>query len=44
MPCVPEKIYISHLKPPFRPQIEAELARIPGVCLELLEEGKSFRV
>jgi len=44
MPCVPEKIYISHLKPPFRPQIEAELARIPGVCLELLEEGKAFRV
>jgi len=44
MPCMPEKIYISHLKPPFRSQIEAELARIPGVCLELLEEGKSFRV
>jgi len=44
MPFIPEKIYISHLKPPFRPQIEAELARIPGVCLELLEEGKSFTV
>ncbi len=44
MPSRPERIYISHLKPPFRPQIEAELARIPGVCLELLEEGKSFKV
>jgi ribonuclease BN (tRNA processing enzyme) len=44
MPSMPERIYISHLKPPFRPQIEAELARIPGVCLELLEEGKTFRI
>ncbi len=44
MPCIPEKIYISHLKPHFRSQIEAELARIPGVCLEVLEEGKSFWV
>jgi ribonuclease BN (tRNA processing enzyme) len=44
MPSTPGKIYISHLKPPFRSQIEAELARIPGVCLELLEEGKSFKV
>src|SRR5271157_141144 len=44
MPSTPAKIYISHLKPPFRPQIEVELAGIPGVCLELLEEGKSFIV
>ncbi len=44
MPRLPEKIYISHLKPPFRAQIEAELARIPGVCLELLEEGISLKV
>ncbi len=44
MPRTPGKIYISHLKPPFRQQIEAELGRIPGVCLELLEEGKSFTV
>ena len=44
MPSTPGKIYTSHLKPPFRPQIEAELAHISGVCLELLEEGKSFRV
>ena len=44
MPSTPGKIYISHLKPPFRSQIEAELARIPGVRLELLEEGKTFRV
>ncbi len=44
MPSVPGKIFISHLKPPFRPQIEAELARIPGVCLELLEEGTSFTI
>jgi ribonuclease BN (tRNA processing enzyme) len=44
MPSRPKKIYISHLKPPFRPQIEAELARIPGVRLEVLEQGKSFTV
>ena len=44
MPSLPERIYISHLKPPFRSQIEAELARIPGVCLELLEEGKTFKI
>ncbi len=44
MPRLPEKIYISHLKPPFRSQIVAELARISGVSLELLEEGKSLKV
>ena len=44
MPIKPEKIYISHLKPPFTSQIEAELAHIPGVSLEVLEEGKSFTV
>ncbi|MDR3553214.1 MAG: 3',5'-cyclic-nucleotide phosphodiesterase [Syntrophobacteraceae bacterium] len=44
MPSIPDKIYISHLKAPFRAQIEAELARIPHVSLELLEEGKSFSV
>ncbi len=44
MVSIPEKIYISHLKAPFRAQIEAQLARIPHVSLELLEEGKSFRV
>ncbi|MHC1726596.1 MAG: MBL fold metallo-hydrolase [Syntrophobacteraceae bacterium] len=44
MPSVPDKIYISHLKPHYRPQIEAELARIPGVQLEILEAGQSFRV
>jgi ribonuclease BN (tRNA processing enzyme) len=44
MPSKPGKIYVSHLKPPFRRQIEAELARIPGVSLELLEEGKSFKI
>ncbi len=44
MPRTTVKIYISHVKPPYRRQIEAELARIPGICLELLEEGKSFTV
>jgi ribonuclease BN (tRNA processing enzyme) len=44
MPSIPDKIYISHLKPPFRSQIVAELARIPGVTLEVLEEGKSLKV
>lgn len=44
MPSIPDRIYISHLKAPFRAKIEAELARIPHVSLELLEEGKYFRV
>ncbi|MGC9195976.1 MAG: MBL fold metallo-hydrolase [Syntrophobacteraceae bacterium] len=44
MPSIPDKIFISHLKAPFRAKIEAELARIPHVSLELLEEGKSFSV
>jgi len=44
MPSMPERIYISHLKPPFKSQIMAELARIPGVPLELLEEGKSLTI
>ena len=44
MPGIPDKIYISHLKAPFRAKIEAELARIPHVSLELLEEGTSFSV
>ncbi len=44
MPSIPDKIYISHLKAPFREKIAAELARIPNVSLELLEEGKSFSV
>jgi cAMP phosphodiesterase len=44
MPSIPGKIYISHLKPAFQSQIVAELARIPNVSLELLEEGKSLEV
>lgn len=44
MPRVPDKIYISHLKPHYRPQIESELARIPGVQLEILEAGQAFTV
>ena len=44
MPQIPDRIYISHLKAPFRAKIKAELARIPHVSLELLEEGKIVRV
>ncbi|MDR3568319.1 MAG: 3',5'-cyclic-nucleotide phosphodiesterase [Syntrophobacteraceae bacterium] len=44
MAAIPDKIYISHLKAPFRAKIESELARIPHVSLELLEEGTSFSV
>ena len=44
MPKIPDKIYISHLKAPFRAKIATELARILNVNLELLEEGKSFTV
>ncbi|MCE5336389.1 MAG: 3',5'-cyclic-nucleotide phosphodiesterase [Desulfobacteraceae bacterium] len=41
---VPEEIYISHLKPQYRLQIESQLARIPGAHLQVLEEGACFRV
>lgn len=44
LPLMPEKIYISHLKPHYRPRIEAELARISGVQLEVLDEGTCFKV
>lgn len=42
MQYIPEKIYVSHLKPYYRKQIEAQLARIPGVSLEVLADGNSF--
>lgn len=44
MQSVPAKIYISHLKPYYRPQIEAQLAQIPGVNLEVLTDGMSFTI
>ncbi len=44
MSAVPEKIYISHLKAFYKEKIQEELARIPGVDLELLDEGKRFRI
>jgi ribonuclease BN (tRNA processing enzyme) len=42
MPQVPERIYISHLKPHYRSQIQAQLAQIRGVQLEVLGEGTTF--
>ncbi len=44
MPYIPETIYISHLKPHYRLQIEAELARISEVKLEILEDGNTLNV
>ncbi|MFZ2447761.1 MAG: 3',5'-cyclic-nucleotide phosphodiesterase [Syntrophobacteraceae bacterium] len=44
MRVVPEKIYIAHLKPFYRREIEAQLTQIPGVDLEILVDGKSFEV
>jgi ribonuclease BN (tRNA processing enzyme) len=44
MQNVPAKIYISHLKPYYRQQIDAQIARIPGVNLEVLTDGKSFTI
>jgi ribonuclease BN (tRNA processing enzyme) len=44
MQKVPEKIYISHLKPYYRQQIEAQLAKIPGVNLEVLTDGVAFTI
>ena len=42
MPRVPERIYISHLKPHYRSQIQAQLAQIRGAHLEVLGEGTTF--
>lgn len=44
MHAVPGQIYISHLKPHYRAEIEAEIAKITGVDLEILEDGKSFEI
>jgi ribonuclease BN (tRNA processing enzyme) len=44
MQSVPPKIYISHLKPYYRQQIEAQIARIPGVDLEVLTDGTRFTI
>ncbi len=44
MATIPEKIYISHLKAFYKEKIQEELARLSGVDLELLEEGKRFQI
>ena len=44
MRVTPEKIYIAHLKPFYRREIEAQLAHIPGVELEILVDGQAFQL
>jgi ribonuclease BN (tRNA processing enzyme) len=44
MQNTPAKIYISHLKPYYRPMIEAQLEKIHGVSMEVLSDGKSFTI
>lgn len=39
MPVMPEAIYITHLKPFYRRQIEEQLARLGGVNVVLLSDG-----
>lgn len=44
MHTIPERIYISHLKPQYRAQIEAQLTELSGVHLAVLEDGTSFEI
>ncbi|MEM5789104.1 MAG: 3',5'-cyclic-nucleotide phosphodiesterase [Syntrophobacteraceae bacterium] len=44
MPAVPEQIFIGHLKPFFREAIEAQLAQIAGVDLQVLKDGCRFEL
>ncbi|NLI83173.1 MAG: 3',5'-cyclic-nucleotide phosphodiesterase [Deltaproteobacteria bacterium] len=39
MPVLPETIYITHLKPHYKVTIQDQLDRIPGVSIELLQDG-----
>lgn len=44
MPAIPETIYIGHLKPFYKKEIKAQLAMIPGVNMEVLDDGKRFEL
>lgn len=44
MSSIPERIYVSHMKPHYRAEIQTQLARIPGVNLRVLEEGETLKV
>ena len=44
MPAIPEKIYISHLKPHFGEAIEKQLRGLGGIDLEILSDGQIFDV
>jgi ribonuclease BN (tRNA processing enzyme) len=44
MPHLPERIYITHLKPYYKKSIEQQLATIEGCRIEVLENGMVFTV
>lgn len=39
IPVLPERIYISHIKPLYRSTIRAQIAGLNRPCIEVLEEG-----
>lgn len=42
--CLPERIYISHIKPIYRSLIEKQLQRLEGLPLHILEDGMMLHV
>ena len=42
--ALPEKIYVTHLKPQFRAMIEKEIHALAGIDLEILRDGQVFDV
>jgi ribonuclease BN (tRNA processing enzyme) len=39
MPAIPDRIYITHLKPAYREAIEEQLARLGAIRVEILTDG-----
>lgn len=44
IPCKPQRIYITHLKPQYSAKISAELRRLPFDHLKVLKDGDTVRV
>jgi ribonuclease BN (tRNA processing enzyme) len=44
MPLLPEKIFITHLKPLYRRTIEKELRFLKGVDLKILDDGMEIKI
>lgn len=42
LPVLPENIYVTHLKPHYRQEIEAQLAGLDGIPLTVLSDDMSF--